>query len=107
MPLLYHPTMNMTTTRCILMAGLGLAVLLGAPMGHAQDARRISRVAVLHLTAPTPPFDTFRKTMRELGWREGQTLVIDYRGADGRAERLEQLAAEIVTARPDVIVTGT
>jgi putative ABC transport system substrate-binding protein len=45
--------------------------------------------------------------MRDLGWLEGQTLLIDYRGADGKAERLDQLAAEIVTSRPDVIVTGT
>jgi len=45
--------------------------------------------------------------LRDLGWLEGQTLVIDYRGADGKVERLDQLATEIVTARPDVIVTGT
>jgi putative ABC transport system substrate-binding protein len=45
--------------------------------------------------------------MRELGWLEGQTLVIDYQGADGRAERLDTLAVDIVKTRPDVIVTGT
>ena len=91
----------------IVMAGLGVAVLVQALVGHSQDARRIYRVAVLHLTAPTPPFDAFRKTMRELGWLEGQTLVIDYQGADGMAERLDTLAVDIVTTRPDVIVTGT
>jgi len=45
--------------------------------------------------------------MRDLGWVEGRTLVIDYRGADGKGERLDQLAVEIVKSRPEVIVTGT
>ena len=44
--------------------------------------------------------------MRDLGWLEGQTLLIDYRGANGKAERLDQWAGEIVASRPDVIVTG-
>src|SRR4029434_2543329 len=51
--------------------------------------------------------NAFRKAMHVLGWVEGQTLLIDYRGAEGKGERLEQLAAEIVKSRPDVIVTGT
>jgi hypothetical protein len=71
-------------------------------LGHAQEARRIHRVAVLHLTAPTAPFDGFRKAMREPGWVEGQTLEIDYRGADGSAERLDQLAVESAGERVDV-----
>jgi ABC-type uncharacterized transport system substrate-binding protein len=97
----------MTTSRSIVLIGLTLATLVGPVVGDAQEARKIYRVAVLHLTSPTPPVDAFRKALRDLGWLEGQTLVIDYRGADGKVERLDQLATEIVTARPDVIVTGT
>jgi len=67
----------------------------------------VARLCILHLTASTPPIDGFRAALRDLGWREGQTPVIDYRSADGTAERLEELAAEIVILRPDVIVTGT
>src|SRR4030095_9926928 len=89
------------------LAGTG-AVLFAAPLAaEAQQAGRIYRVAVLHLTAPTPAVNAFRKAMHVLGWVEGQTLLIDYRGAEGKGERLEQLAAEIVKSRPDVIVTGT
>jgi putative ABC transport system substrate-binding protein len=89
------------------LAGAG-AVLLAAPLAaEAQQAGRMYRVAVLHLTAPTPSVDAFRKAMHDLGWVEGRTLVIDYRGAEGKGERLDQLAAEIVTSRPEVIVTGT
>jgi putative ABC transport system substrate-binding protein len=89
------------------LAGTG-AVLLASPLAaEAQQAGRMHRVAVLHLTAPTPSVDAFRKAMHDLGWVEGQTLIIDYRGAEGKGERLDQLAAEIVKSKPDVIVTGT
>jgi len=83
--------------------------LLAAPLAAEaqQQPGKVHRVAVLQLTAPTPPVDAFRKAMRDLGWVEGQTFLIDYRGAEGKGERLDQLAAEIVKSRPDVIVTGT
>jgi hypothetical protein len=51
------------------------------------------RVAILHRTSSTSPVDAFRTAMRNLDWLEGQTILIDYRGADGKAERLDQTAA--------------
>jgi putative ABC transport system substrate-binding protein len=84
-----------------------LAVLAAPLAAGAQQAGKVYRVGILHLTSSTPPVDAFRNALLDLGWLEGQTLIIDYRGADGKAERLEELAAEIVTSRPDVIVTGT
>jgi putative tryptophan/tyrosine transport system substrate-binding protein len=44
--------------------------------------------------------------LQELGYREGQTMVWDYRSADGHPERLPQLAVELVRASPDVLITG-
>jgi putative ABC transport system substrate-binding protein len=87
----------------------GSAVLLAAPLAAgAQQGGRVYRVAVLHLTSPPPPVvDAFRMAIRDLGWIEGQTLHIDYRGADDRGEHFDLLAREIVSSRPDVIVTGT
>ena len=83
--------------------------LLAAPFAaEAQQAGKVYRVAVLHLTSPPPPVvDAFRIAMRQLGWVEGQTLLIDYRGADDKGERFALLAGDIVSSRPDVIVTGT
>src|SRR5262249_44667986 len=46
-----------------------------------------------------------RKSLRELGYVEGQNLVLDYRSADGRTERFPQLAAELLRLNVDVIVT--
>jgi putative ABC transport system substrate-binding protein len=48
----------------------------------------------------------FVERLREHGWIEGRTVVIEYRWAEGRSERYAELAAEYVRLRVDVIVTG-
>jgi putative ABC transport system substrate-binding protein len=52
----------------------------------------------------SPYLDTFRQGLRELGWVEGQNIVIDYRYAEGRFDRLPDLAAELVRLKVDIIV---
>src|SRR5213083_575035 len=47
----------------------------------------------------------FMKRLRELGWIEGRTVVIEYRWAEGRPERFAEIAAEFVRLKVDVIVT--
>jgi putative ABC transport system substrate-binding protein len=49
--------------------------------------------------------DAFLNGLREAGYVEGQNIVIDYRSTDGRADRYAELAAELVRAKPDIIVT--
>jgi putative ABC transport system substrate-binding protein len=44
--------------------------------------------------------------LHELGYSEGKSMIFEYRSSDGRPERLPQLAAEIVRANPDVLITG-
>lgn len=92
-------------------AVLGLALLgvLGGSPAGAQQAGKTYRVGIL--TARTPAFDrplldAFRRAMAALGYREGINLEIVYRGAGGNMKRLPQLAAEIVRAKPDVIVAS-
>jgi putative ABC transport system substrate-binding protein len=50
-----------------------------------------------------PNFRAFRDGLRDLGWVEGRNLSVEYRHAEGRPERLPELAADLVRARPDVI----
>ncbi|HEV2056810.1 MAG TPA: ABC transporter substrate-binding protein [Methylomirabilota bacterium] len=52
----------------------------------------------------SPFLDAFRQGLRELGWVEGQNIVIDYRYAEGRFDRLPDLAAELVRLKVDIIV---
>jgi putative ABC transport system substrate-binding protein len=71
----------------------------------AQPAR-IARIGVLLYSNPgsDPNMRAFRRALRERGWIEGQSLFIEYRYADGRPERLPELAAELVRTGPAVIL---
>ena len=51
-------------------------------------------------------FDAFVQRLRELGWTEGQTLIIERRQAEGRSERYSEIAGEFVRLKVAVIVTG-
>ena len=85
--------------------GIGLAVLQPAA---ASAQAPVPRVGLLFLVAPEADNSqravAFREGMRELGYREGQTVAFEYRHADGKPERLSALATELVRSRVDVIV---
>ena len=74
----------------------------------AQDAARLPRVGVLYLTGAGVTVETtaFGLGMRELGYVPGRNVIIEWRDAGGRPDRLAALAAELVRAKVDVIVTG-
>jgi putative ABC transport system substrate-binding protein len=84
--------------------------LLGAPLAAgAQQAGKVPRIGFLSATSPSdrpPLLDAFRQGLRELGWVEGQNIVIDYRYAEGRVDRLPDLAAELVRLKVDLIVSA-
>jgi len=83
--------------------------LLASPFAAgAQEAGKVPRIGWLRIGHPgSSPWevDGFRQGLRELGYVEGQSIVIQYRYADDKAERLPALAAELVSLRPDVLVT--
>ena len=87
-----------------------LASATACPLAaHAQQqAGKVPRIGFLSLTSPSDRpllLDAFRKRLRELGWVEGQSIVIDYRYADGRVDGLPDLAAELVRLKVDLIVS--
>jgi len=91
------------------LAGTG-AVLLASPRAsEAQQAGKVPRIGYLRSTSPSdrpPLLDAFRQGLRELGWVEGRNIVIDYRYAEGRFDRLPDLAAELVRLKVDIIVAS-
>lgn len=75
---------------------------------RAQQAGKVARIGYLGVTSASdrpPLLDMFRQGLRERGWNEGQNIVIDYRFAEGRLDRLPDLAAELVGLKVDVIVS--
>jgi putative ABC transport system substrate-binding protein len=83
--------------------------LLAAPLAaEAQQAAQIARIGFLMLNlAPNLHLrEAFRQGLRDLGYVEGRNVVIEYRDAGGKPERLPALAAELVALKVDVIVAG-
>ena len=84
-----------------------LALGVASRAAEAQQAGKIRRIG--YLSAPTRASVeqgvlSFLRALRELGWIEGQNLIIEYRWADGNIERLPALAAELVREKVDLIV---
>ena len=96
--------------RGLLAAATGLpawaAPLRAQPVGTPQ--RRVGVLSFGPAPAGTDPYplDAMRLGLRELGHVEGRNLLVDYRFADGRPERLGALAAELLALKVDVIVAG-
>jgi putative ABC transport system substrate-binding protein len=73
---------------------------------YAQQATKVYHVAYLALITASDSI-VVKQRLHELGYGEGKDLVFDYRTAEGRSERLPQLALESVRTNPDVLVAGS
>ena len=100
--------MSLGTTR---LATAIVLLLLAAPFATAaaQPLGKPYRVGVLWPTevSTNPLFDAFVDGLRDLGWVEGKNIVIEHRSAEGKADRLPDLAADLVRVKVDVILTGS
>jgi ABC-type uncharacterized transport system substrate-binding protein len=89
-----------------LLTALLLATALAA---EAQQPKRVPRIGFLlapSRSAVSQSVDAFRQGLRDLGYLEGQNILIEYRFAEGRLDRLPDFAAELVRLKVDVIVAG-
>jgi len=90
------------------LVGLAFALtLILAPLAaDSQQAAKIARIGYLVPNLAVNPHlhEAFRQGLRDLGYVEGRNLVIEYRNAEGKFERLPALAAELVALKVDVIV---
>ena len=97
-------------TRRLLLRALacGIASVVSLPI-RAQQQGKVPVVGILMLTAgPNDPIiERIRQELRSLGYVDGQSIRIEYRGAQGQVDRLPQLAQELVELRVDVIIVGS
>jgi putative tryptophan/tyrosine transport system substrate-binding protein len=74
---------------------------------RAQQAGKVPRIGYLTASSPSAPStEAFRRGLRELGYVEGKTIVVEYRFANGEFDRLPGLAAELVQLKVDLIVAA-
>ena len=96
--------MRCGTVRSVLIIALSL---LCAPLAvEAQRPAKVPRIGYLSAGSPaSPTVEAFRQGLHELGWVEGQNIVIEWRHTEGTFDRFPDLAAEFIRLRVDVIVS--
>ena len=78
-------------------------------MAAAQQPKKVPRIGYLSATSPSvnpTRIEAFRQGLRELGYVEGKNIIIEWRYAEGKLDRVKELAADLVRLKVDVIVTG-
>jgi len=92
-----------------LISSLVLGLLVIPPLSEAQQAGKVPRVGFLvgSSTAQAADWiDAFRQGLRELGYIEGKTIILEIRGGEAKSDRLSDLVAELIGLKVDIIVAG-
>ena len=85
---------------------LGGATVVWPLAAYAQLPAKLPTIGFLGIRAVEDRIAAFAQRLHELGWVEGRKVAIEYRWAEGRSERLPEIAAEFVRLKVDVIVTS-
>jgi len=92
----------------VFVVALALSIGAAPPAAHAQQPGKVPRIGFLSPgNAVSGLSEAFRQGLRDLGYVEGQNLVVEYRWADGDIARLPALAGELVRLRVDVLVASS
>jgi putative ABC transport system substrate-binding protein len=86
----------------------GLAAAAGPGAANAQSGTKVYRIGILEtIAAPlnVSNLESLKKGLRELGYVEKQNYILEYRSADGDAQRFPELATELMRLRVDLIIT--
>src|SRR5580765_3648578 len=87
---------------------IGVAFTMAGAVTQAQQPTKVPRIgylAVNSLSDNAARIDAFRQGLRELGYVEGKNIIIEWRSAEGKPDRLPALAAELVSLQVDVLVS--
>jgi putative ABC transport system substrate-binding protein len=86
--------------------GLSALILLAALKVEAQQSGKVPRIGIVFIGGRDQPhLESFKQGLRELGYVEGKNILLEYRYAEGKYDRLPGLVAELVSEKVDVIVT--
>jgi len=94
-------------TKSLLFGLLTTVLLATAPFTDAQQTGKVARTGVLDSSTASGMaglLEAFRQEMNKLGWIEAKNITIEYRFAEGKNERLPELASDLVRLKIDLIV---
>ena len=103
-----NPKSKIKNPKWVGLSVIALVLVMTGAVAQSQQPARIPRIGILNPTSSSffsARVEAFRRRLRELGYVEGKNIVIEYRYAEGKLERLPDLAAELVRLKVDVIVT--
>jgi putative tryptophan/tyrosine transport system substrate-binding protein len=75
-------------------------------LAEAQQAKKVPWIGYLAGDPQAPTRDSFRQGLKDFGYVEGQSILIEWRFAEDKLDRVLELAAELVRLKLDVIVAG-
>jgi putative ABC transport system substrate-binding protein len=88
-----------------------LTLLVGVASADAQQPKKVPRIGYLSgrgdPSTPDPLVDAFRQGLRDLGYIEGKNILVEYRYAEGKLDRIPSLVADLVQLKVDVLVSAT
>jgi putative ABC transport system substrate-binding protein len=106
-----NPKSKIQNPKWMGMIALAVAFALCGARAEAQQAGKVLRIGFLDTSTASGSavlVDAFRQELTKLGWIEGKNIAIEYRFAEGKPERLPELAADLVRLKVDlIVVTGT
>ena len=93
----------------ILVSILAVVILAFVHLAEAQQTKKVFRIGILSSGSPSSSkevVEPLQQGLRDLGYIDGQNITIEHRYADGMAERLPNLAAELVQLKVEIIVVS-
>ena len=91
---------------CFVLGAMLFALCFTAGAQQSTNVPRIAYVTASSASMQARRFEVFRQGLRDLGYVEGKNILLEYRFADGKVDRLHSLAAELVDLKVNVIVTA-
>src|SRR5512144_394793 len=107
----FNPKSKIENPKLVGIVALVITFAMGGAVVEAQQAGIVPRIGILapgSSALPTSAYhDSFRQGLRDLGYIEGKNIFIEIRYAEGKQDRLSDIATELVKLKVDVIVTST
>lgn len=100
---------ELTIIKTIIGVAPGIIFLAFGLSAEAQQPRKLARVGYLSSAGPITRgyrIDAFRQGLKELGYIEGKNIIIEYRFAEAKSDRLPELARELIGLKVDIIFAG-
>src|SRR5262249_15780470 len=91
----------------VVFLALSTMLLALSVSAQAQQPTKVPRIGYVIGSGPGPLVDAFRQGLRDFGYIEGKNILVEYRYAEGKTDRIASLVAELVQLPVDVLVSTT